>query len=195
MSAINAPYAHGQRVTANSQQHTCPNPACHSADMKLNKASSAEVGVYECLACGEGFLRLHADVTPVDGAPESGLYDTGPARLDTPQTPPSCPPWCILDHPETYSELASVSHISRPFMKYPAAGNAVTITQTWTNISGLRDVAIMIERPEKIGAVFLDAEEARTLADAVSAFNRRSLLAVGLRKAADELDRITGATS
>lgn len=112
--------------------------------------------------------------------------------MSAPQTPSPCPSWCRIEHPPYTDERLAITHVGPTFVTAPTTGtNVVTIVGSWTKYSGERPPKIMVERPEGIGAAFLDADGARTMAAAIAAFNRRSPLAAALREAADELDRIT----
>lgn len=101
--------------------------------------------------------------------------------MSAPQTPSPCPvKWCQSDH-HRYS-----THLGPRFGTTPAEA---TIVQ-----------GVASEEPEILfgaaEAVFLTAEEARSLAAIIAAAHQKSPLAAALRQAADELDRITsgGAT-
>ena len=61
---MSAPFAVGQRVTANNKRACCP--FCRSADLEVRVTSSDESGVFACIGCGEPFIRNYADVTAVD---------------------------------------------------------------------------------------------------------------------------------
>jgi hypothetical protein len=67
MTAINAPLAVGQLVTAREDRDCCP--ACGSGGLEFQRAGSTG-GVFACL-CGESCIRSYDAVIAVDAPPAS----------------------------------------------------------------------------------------------------------------------------
>ena len=204
MSALNAPYEPGQKVTVGRKEDCCP--VCGSADLVFAGHLDADsgfgfalgevpgtmgifccTGVHDDDAAVELELR-YADVTPVDpatGHAQGYPRPYVPAKAETgPQTPPPCPvEWCAR------GQHKSVWHESRDFRPDSMVGTAsVLIVQQKDD----PPIVQLWHYQEADGqAIKLWGYEVLALTALIEHVHPGSPLAAALRQAADELDRIT----
>jgi hypothetical protein len=136
-----------------------------------------------------GHLAVHTgneihDVSPLDI--EAIHYGKGSI---TPQDPPPCPvEWCTVTDPR-HNEGHHCIHNSDHFGSPTTGLRRPWIVREWTAKDGWEPPVVTIGAEH--GIVNLDANTARAIAQAIESAHPGSELAIALRKAADELDRIT----
>jgi hypothetical protein len=111
-------------------------------------------------------------------------------HIDSPELlPPACPDWCVVDHSRLghtppmrtcQSACFGSAHGSRPWIFW-----------TWARDEGWGGSPMIAWT----GDVEMDARGARSIAWSINRETADSLLAAGLREAADVLDRITAESS